>query len=160
MGFGSKLKKAFSSAVSTVGSETERASQGLHREYKRWGRDALKSYGYGALEQVRLGVKYGAKAGGYSDKESESLGDGLGANYQQVQARKVEREIGEDEAERGMQMAERERAEATRARLATQVRVRRSGRGNRPTTHGGTLVTGALGLPGTATPDRATKLGL
>lgn len=51
-------------------------------------------------------------------------------------------------------------AEEVRARLAGQVRIRRAGRVGGPTTHGGTLVTGALGLPGTATPDRGTKLGL
>lgn len=68
--------------------------------------------------------------------------------------------IAADAVNRDMAVFQRQRdAEDTRARLAQQVRIRRAGRGGAPTTHGGTLVTGALGLPGTTSPERGTKLG-
>jgi hypothetical protein len=48
-------------------------------------------------------------------------------------------------------------AEARRARLQAEVRVRRAGRSDRPSSKGGTLLTGALGLIDRLYPDQAAK---
>jgi hypothetical protein len=45
-------------------------------------------------------------------------------------------------------------AEATRARLQNEVRIRRTRTSERPSNKGGTVLTGALGLPGTGTASR------
>lgn len=154
MGFGGFLKKAWNK-VDDVATQTEQGKLFGSSVYGRYASNIT-----GATTSARLIRRArGRQQVSIDDTLSDSQSLRPTQGYSQAQAGVA----GDMQAIEDRKLAvfeSKRRAEDTRARLATQVRIRRAGRGGGPTTHGGTLVTGALGLPGTATPDRGTKLGL
>lgn len=128
---------------------------GLSESQKKYFRIGVSTMGGG----IGMQYEYSRNKGMNSDEAFKNASTG-GAQYSTSRGMQQARVAGDAADEAAVATTRRELAEARRARNAMAVRARRAGRSDRPTTHGGTLVTGALGLPGTSTPERGTRLGL
>ncbi len=149
MGFGSIVRRAVKAVggdvTREVGNQVERGAQGVNREWKDYGRDTYRDGVYGGYGIVAREI---GRHSGYNSDERQSLGRGLGANYAAVEATKDMRVV-DDANQRKLEMLSKQQsAEETKARLQAGVRVRRRTGIDAPGTKGGTVVTGALGIPG------------
>ena len=106
--------------------------------------------GLGAATGGAMGQLYAyGKNKGMSDGEAARLGLTTGLQYGEARTDMAAR-IAEGESQAAEAVYQKQvAAEATRARLQNEVRVRRTRLSERPSNKNGTLLTGALGLPGT-----------
>ncbi len=155
MGFGSRLKKAVKRATSSAG-------EGISREWDDWGKKTVVDAAYGGYAgQLKALLKYGSQSTGhYNESEAESLGKGLGVNYQQVEMDRSERKVAEstERAEAGLRRSQAAEDERTRGQIAA--RLRRGSRSADP--RSGTMMTGpgGLGTTGGTAGTFAALLGL
>ncbi len=155
MGFGSRLRRSVKRAASSAGA-------GISREWDDWGKQTVTDAAYGGYAgQLKGLLKYGSQSTGhYSDSEAESLGKGLGVNYQQVEADRGERKVAESTAKAEGRLDLVRQAEDERKRGQVAARIRRGSRSADP--RSGTMMTGpgGLGTTGGTAGTFAALLGL
>lgn len=136
--------------------DTAGKNLGMSEDDRKWFRVGVSSMGGG----MGLQYEYSRNKGMNSDEATKNAVSG-GAQYSETRGMQRAR-VAEDAAqEQDKKLALRQAAEQTRARGMIAARVRRAGRSDRPSTKGGTIATGALGVPGSGQSSSfASLLGL
>lgn len=149
MGWGKKFSRVFQSKngnwltnlAESVDSSYTDATGG-----KKWAKLAY----IGLTGNAPAGIYSYSKDKGMSSDEAAQNGATFGANYSTVRMGQIERIKQEEQDARDLILTKQQAADAQKARGQAEVRVRRRGSIDSPGNKGGTLLTGALGVPGSA----------